>query len=59
MLQQLETFFNSPRGHALVAGVLAVAAQVWPTYSGVLSQAAIAFGYGAVVAGAPAPKAAA
>jgi len=58
-MQQLESFFNSPRGHAFVAGVLAVAAQVWPQYAGILNQAAIAFGYGAVVAGAPAPKAAA
>jgi hypothetical protein len=58
-MQQLETFFNSPRGHILVAGVFVLAAQLLPAWSGILNQIALAFGYGAVVAGAPAPKAAA
>ena len=53
MLQQLDTWFNSPRGHAVVAGLFVVAAQIWPSHAAELNQAAIVMGYGAAVAGAP------
>lgn len=50
----VEAFFNSPRGHALLAGLLATAAQVYPVWAPVLNNLAVMFTYGAVVAGAPA-----
>jgi hypothetical protein len=57
-MQQLEVWFNSPRGHATIVAALVVASQIWPQYAAALNQAAITFGYGAIVAGAGAPKAA-
>lgn len=54
--QKVESFFNSARGHAFVAAALAIAAQALPQYAAILNQASITFGYGAVVAGAAAPK---
>jgi len=46
-MQQLDTWFNSPRGHATVVAVLVVASQIWPQYAAVLNRAAVALGYGA------------
>ena len=58
-MQQLDTWFNSPRGHATVVAVLVVASQIWPQYAAVLNRAAVALGYGAIVAGAAPAKVAA
>jgi hypothetical protein len=59
-MQQIETWFNSPRGHAAVGVLAGVAAQLWPQYAVALNTLAAVMGYGTLVAGAPAqaPKAA-
>jgi hypothetical protein len=52
----LETWFNSPRGHAFVGLMLGVAAQIWPQYAAALNTGAAVAGYGTLVAGASSPK---
>lgn len=54
-MQVIDTWFNSPRGHAIGMLVCTVLAQLYPQYASALQGVAYAFGYGAVVAGA-APK---
>lgn len=56
IMQQLDSWFNSPRGHAIGMLIFAVAAQMYPQYASALQTVAYAFGYGAVVAGATPAK---
>lgn len=55
VMNTLEAWFNSPRAHAVGTLAFGVAAQFFPQYAIILNTVAAAFGYGAVVAGAPAP----
>ena len=57
MLQTVETWFNSPRGHMTVALLFGVGAQLFPQYAIALNGIAGALGYGGIVAGAAAPAA--
>jgi hypothetical protein len=54
-MKVIDAWFNSTRGHAVGMLVLSVAAQMFPQYAMALQTVAYAFGYGAIVAGAP-PK---
>lgn len=56
IVQMLEGWFNSPRGHAVGMLVCSILSQLYPQYAAALQNAAYAFGYGALVAGASVPK---
>ena len=56
VLLTLESWFNSPRGHIVLGGIAAAAAQAYPQYATLLQTIAWSLGYGAVVAGATVPK---